>query len=118
MANYTDDFVISTKTKKGLKERTIQFVKIAEKHNLYFKQSKYDFDIKEIPTLEVVFGRGKVAMENDKSKVVKEWKTPTKIKLILGLWHVSHGISKIMFYFCPPMTSIEVKSFLEFANFY
>ena len=31
-------------------------------------------------------------MENDKVKAVKEWKTPTKIK--------------------------EVKSFLEFANFY
>jgi len=31
-------------------------------------------------------------MENDKVKIVKEWKTPTKIK--------------------------EVESFLEFANFY
>jgi len=85
LANYTDDFVISTKTKKRLKERTIQFVKIAEKHNLYFKQSKYDFDIKEISTLGVVVERGEVEMENDKIKVVKEWKTPTKIKLILGL---------------------------------
>jgi len=52
-----DNFVISTKTKKELEERTIQFLKIAEKykkHNLCFKQSKYDFNAKEIPILKVV----------------------------------------------------------------
>ena len=40
----------------------------------------------------MVVGRGEVQMENDKVKIVKKWKTPTKIK--------------------------EVESFLEFANFY
>ena len=37
LANYMDDFVIPAKTKKKLKEQTIRFLKIAEKHNLYFK---------------------------------------------------------------------------------
>jgi len=37
LANYMDDFVILAKTKKELEERTIQFLKIAEKYNLYFK---------------------------------------------------------------------------------
>jgi len=40
----------------------------------------------------VVVEQGKVQIENNKVKVVKEWKTPPKIK--------------------------EVESFLEFANFY
>ena len=40
----------------------------------------------------MVVGRGEVQMENDKVKIVKKWKIPTKIK--------------------------EVESFLEFANFY
>ena len=37
LANYMDDFVIPAKTKKELEERTIQFLKIAEKYNLCFK---------------------------------------------------------------------------------
>ena len=48
--------------------------------------------MEEISILKVVIGREQVQMETDKVKVVKEWKTPTKIK--------------------------EVESFLEFANFY
>jgi len=92
LANYTGDFVIPTKTKKKLEERTIQFLKIVEKHNLCFKQSKCNFDTEEIPILEVVVGRREVQMENNKVKTIKEWKTLTKIK--------------------------EVESFLEFANFY
>jgi len=67
-------------------------LKIAEKHNLCFKQSKYDFNIEEIPILGLIIGRGHIQMENNKVKVVKEWKTPTKIK--------------------------EVESFLGFTNFY
>ena len=83
--------MIPAKTKRELKERMIQFLKIAEKYNLCFKQSKCDFDVKEIFILEVVVEQGEVQMENDKIKVVKEWKTPTKIK--------------------------KVKSFLGFGNF-
>jgi len=48
--------------------------------------------VTEIPILKVIVGREQVRMENDKVKVVKEWKTPTKIK--------------------------KVESFLVFANFY
>ena len=48
LANYIDSFVILAKTIEELKERTIQFLKIAEKHNLCFKRSKYDFNMEEI----------------------------------------------------------------------
>ena len=67
-------------------------MKIAEKHNLCFKQSKCDFNIEEIPILGVVVGKEQVQMEQDKIKVVKKWKMPMKIK--------------------------EVERFLGFANFY
>ena len=46
-----DDFVILAKIEKELEECTIRFLKIAEKHNLCFKQSKCDFNTTEIPTL-------------------------------------------------------------------
>ena len=59
---------------------TIQFLKIAKKHNLYFKWFKCDFDIKEISILGVVVGREEVQIENNKIKAIKKWKISIKIK--------------------------------------
>ena len=87
-----DDFVIPAKTEKELEECTIRFLKIAEKHNLCFKQSKCDFNTTEIPILGVRVGNGEVQIEEAKVKAIKKWKTPTKVK--------------------------DVESFLGFANFY
>jgi len=38
-------------------------LRIAKKHNLYFKQSKYDFNMEDIPILGVVVGKEQVKME-------------------------------------------------------
>jgi len=92
LANFMDDFVISARTMKELEERMIRFLKIVEKHNLYFKRSKCDFNMEEIPILRVVVGKEQVKMEQEKIKAVKEWKTPTRVK--------------------------DVESFLGFTNFY
>ena len=92
LANYMDNFMISAKTMEELEERMIRFLKIVEKHNLCFKQSKCDFNMEEIPILEIVVGKEQVKIEQEKIKVVKEWKTLTRVK--------------------------NVKSFLGFANFY
>jgi len=72
LANYMDNFVIPAKDMKELEERTIQFLKIAERHNLCFKQSKYDFNTEEILILRVIVGKGQVQIETDKVKAVKE----------------------------------------------
>ena len=70
----------------------IRFLKIVEKHNLCFKRSKCDFNMEEIPILGVNIGKGKVKIEQEKIKAVKEWKTPMKVK--------------------------DIESFLGFTNFY
>ena len=49
-----DNFVILVKTKKKLEERMICFLKIAEKYDFYFRQSKCDFNVKKILILGVV----------------------------------------------------------------
>ena len=87
-----DDFIILARTMEELKERMTRFLKIAEKHNLYFKRLKYDFNREEIPILGVIVGKEQVKMEQEKIKAVKEWKTPTKVK--------------------------DIESFLRFTNFY
>ena len=67
-----DNFVIPAKTMEELEERTVRFLKIAEKHNLCFKRSKCDFNMEEIPILGVVVGKGQIQMKQEKIKVVKE----------------------------------------------
>ena len=63
LANYMNDFVIPAKTKEELEEQTIRFLKIAEKYNLCFKQSKCNFDMEEILILGVIVEREQVKME-------------------------------------------------------
>jgi len=48
--------------------------------------------MKEIPILELIVGKGQVKMEQEKIKIVKEWKMLMKVK--------------------------DVESFLRFVNFY
>ena len=72
LANYMDNFVIPAKTIEELEERTIRFLKIAEKHNLCFKRSKCDFNIEEISILGVVVGKEQIQMEQKKIKAIKE----------------------------------------------
>jgi len=67
-----DDFIILVKTEKELEEYTIRFLKIVEKHNLCFKQSKCNFNATEIPILGVRVGNGKVQIEEEKVKAIKE----------------------------------------------
>ena len=58
LANYMDDLVILARTMEELEERTIRFLKIVEKHNLCFKQSKCNFNMEEIPILEMIVEKG------------------------------------------------------------
>jgi len=72
LANYIDNFVIPVETEEELEKHTIRFLKIVEKHNLCFKQSKCDFNAKEIPRLGVRVGNGEVQMKEEKVKTIKE----------------------------------------------
>ena len=80
LANYMDNFIILAKTMKELEERTVRFLKIAEKHNLCFKRSKCNFNMEEIPILGVIIGKEQVKMEQEKIKTVKKWKIPARVK--------------------------------------
>jgi len=53
-------------------QHTIRFLKIAEKYNLCFKQSKYNFNVIEIPILEIRVRNGEMQIEKEKVKAIKE----------------------------------------------
>ena len=72
LENYIDDFIIPAKNMKELEDRTIWFLKIAEKYNLCFKWSKYNFNMKEISILGVVVEREQVQMEINQVKAIKK----------------------------------------------
>jgi len=72
LANYMDNFIIPAKTEEELEKHTIRFLKIAEKHNLCFKQSKCDFNATELPILGVQVGNREVQIEEAKFKAIKE----------------------------------------------
>ena len=55
-----NNFVILVKIRKEFFKKIIHFLKMAEKYNFYFKQSKCDFNIKKIPILRVVVRQGDV----------------------------------------------------------
>src|SRR5215510_6991075 len=92
LVNYIDDFAIPAETLEELKERTIKFLKIADKNNLCFKRTKCKFNATQISLLGTVIGNGMVSMEKEKVESVLNWKIPTCIK--------------------------DVEKFLGFANFY
>ena len=120
LVSYINDFVIPAKTKKELEKRTIYFLKIVEKHNFCFKQSKCDFDVEEIPILGVVVGWGEVQIEKNKVKAVKKWKTPTKIKevenFLLGFANFYWWFIKNFSYIAKPKNKIKGKSEWKWDN--
>jgi len=69
---YMNDFIIPANIMKELEEQTIRFLKIVEKHNLCFKRSKCNFNMKEIPILGLIVGKEQVKMEQKKIKTVKK----------------------------------------------
>ena len=93
-----DKWKVAFLTNKGSFKPQIMYFRLCNSPGTFQRminsifQELCDFNMKEIPILEVVIGKGQVQIEQDKIKAVKEWKIPTKIK--------------------------EVESFLGFANFY
>jgi len=63
-----DDFVIPTKTEEELEKHTIRFLKIAEKHNLCFKQSKCNSIPQKYPYWEYGLEMEKYRWKKKKSK--------------------------------------------------
>ena len=69
-----DNIVVMGATKEELKQNTLEVLEILKENHLYLKGSKCLWEVMECPILGYVVGGGRLQMEDDKVKVIKEWK--------------------------------------------
>src|SRR6266545_2693692 len=89
---YLDDILIFTETLEEHRKITRRVMELLEKHKLYLRPDKCEFEKTTIEYLGVIISHNSVAMDPVKIAGVAEWPAPTNKK--------------------------EVQSFLGFTNFY
>ena len=89
---YLDDILIFTDTLEEHRSVTQRVLELMEKHKLYLKPEKCEFEKTTVEYLGVIISHNSVAMDPVKIAGVQEWPEPTNKK--------------------------EVQSFLGFTNFY
>ena len=89
---YMDDLLIFAETIKELRKQTKEILQKMCNNDLYLKPEKCEFERTKLEYLGMTVEEGKVSMNPDKIKGIKEWPEPTNVK--------------------------EVQQFLGFGNFY
>ncbi len=92
MCVYMDDILVFAETREELSWVTRIVLERLQKHKLYLKAEKCEFEQEQIEYLGLIISHNKVAMDPVKVAAVAEWPQPREKK--------------------------EVQSFLGFANFY
>jgi len=92
MAAFIDNVIVGMEMEKGHDEIVAEVIRRLEENNLYVKQEKYRWKIKEVGFLGVVIGPEGIKMEEEKVKGVLEWPISKYVK--------------------------EVQKFLRLANYY
>ena len=57
---YMDDLIFKGKTKEELGRNTLEGLEILAKHDLYIKESKCYWEVKEVPVLGHIVGKGRL----------------------------------------------------------
>ena len=89
---YMDDLCAFTETLEDHRRVVRGLLELCRKTGLYLKLEKCEFEREEIKFLGLVIGRGRVAMDLVKVDAVRRWPTPKNLR--------------------------EVRSFMQFCNFY
>jgi len=89
---YLDDILIFSDDLEEHYNTTMEVLRRLRKHKLMLKAEKCKFDQTSIDFLGIVVGNGHVSMDLEKTKAVREWRTPRNLK--------------------------ESRSFMQFCNYY
>jgi len=80
VAVFIDDVIVGTETEEGYDELVAEVVKRLEENDLYVKQEKCKWKVREVEFLGVVIGPKGIKMEKEKVKEVLEWPTSKCVK--------------------------------------
>jgi len=80
IAVFIDDIIVGMEIEKGHDELVVEVIKRLEENDLYVKQEKCKWKVREVEFLGVVIGLEGIKMEKEKVKGVLEWLTPKCIK--------------------------------------
>jgi hypothetical protein len=79
---YMDDILIHAKTKERLDKLTIKVLQVLNKHNLYLKVEKCEFDTQCLEYLGVIITPNSIEMDPIKLDGIRTWPTPKSVKNI------------------------------------
>ena len=85
---YLDDILIYSDTEKDHLDHLKDVFDKFRKHKLYAKKSKCEFMLSQISFLGHTLSEGKVAMDEEKVKAIRDWKTPkssSEVRSFIGL---------------------------------
>ncbi len=77
---YLDDILIMSKTKEEHHQITPEVLSTLQKHKLFLKVEKCEFEVLETEYLGVIISEGSICMDLVKIKGILDWPVPTKKK--------------------------------------
>ena len=82
VVSFTNNVIVGTEEEERHDEIVEKVKKILAENNLYMKQEKYKWKIREIRFLRVVIELDKIKMEKEKVKGILDWPTFQGVKNI------------------------------------
>ena len=77
---YMDDIFIFALDETTLTENTKRVLKRLQNNNLFLKPTKCEFNKTKVEYLEMVIEEGKISMDPEKLKEIRDWPAPTTVK--------------------------------------
>jgi Reverse transcriptase (RNA-dependent DNA polymerase) len=92
-----DDILIFGENQEELEERTKQVLQRLREHDLFLKPKKCEFNKTTMEYLGLIIQEGKLSMDPVKLSGIRDWPTPTTVKLL------RFSLSSVLYiYFLPP----------------
>jgi len=80
VGNFINDIMVGTESEEGYDELVKEILRRLEENDLYVKQKKCRWKVREVDFLGVVIGLEGIKIEKEKVKAVLDWPVPKSVK--------------------------------------
>jgi len=80
VGNFINDIMVGTESEEGYDELVEEILRRLEENDLYVKQKKCRWKVREVDFLGVVIGLEGIKIEKEKVKAVLDWPVPKSVK--------------------------------------